>query len=110
MQILMAIHRLAETNTGRVKTLKGWRREKRPCVGDFRVRFTEESGEGECTVRIHPFRNPKGGLPLIRRPHEGGFTSGSSVEGAGVKFSKIVRSRGSRERTYLWVASFFCLN
>jgi mRNA-degrading endonuclease RelE of RelBE toxin-antitoxin system len=38
MQILTAIHRLAETSAGRVKTLKGQSGEKRLRVGDFRVR------------------------------------------------------------------------
>jgi mRNA-degrading endonuclease RelE of RelBE toxin-antitoxin system len=57
MQILTAIHRLAETNAGRVKTLKGLGGDKRLRVGDFRVRFTEESGEDEDTLRIHAVRN-----------------------------------------------------
>jgi mRNA-degrading endonuclease RelE of RelBE toxin-antitoxin system len=47
MQILTAIHRLAETGVGRVKTLQGQRGEKRLRVGDFRLRFTEESGQEE---------------------------------------------------------------
>ena len=47
MQILTAIHRLAETGAGRVKTLQGQGGEKRLRVGDFRVRFTEESGQEE---------------------------------------------------------------
>lgn len=63
MQILTAIHRLAETGVGRVKTLKGQGSEKRLRVGDFRVRFTEDSeGEGqskEGTLRIHTVRNRK---------------------------------------------------
>jgi mRNA-degrading endonuclease RelE of RelBE toxin-antitoxin system len=46
MQILTAIHRLALTSAGRVKTLKGQSGDKRLRVGDFRVRFTEET-EGE---------------------------------------------------------------
>lgn len=37
MQILIAIHRLAETGAGRVKTLQGQGGEKRLRVGDFRV-------------------------------------------------------------------------
>jgi mRNA-degrading endonuclease RelE of RelBE toxin-antitoxin system len=64
MQILTAIHRLAETSVGRVKTLQGQGGEKRLRVGDFRVRFTEESGqeqsgesgegaENEGVLRIH---------------------------------------------------------
>lgn len=65
MQILTAIHRLAETGAGRVKTLQGQSGEKRLRVGDFRVRFTEESGEGEegreseGTLHIHTVRNRK---------------------------------------------------
>jgi len=43
MQILTAIHRLAETGAGRVKTLQGRNGEKRLRVGDFRVRFTEKA-------------------------------------------------------------------
>ena len=57
MQILPAIHRVAETSAGRVKTLKVLGGERRLRVGDFRVRFTEESGEGESTLRIHAVRN-----------------------------------------------------
>lgn len=68
MQILIAIHRLAETRAGRVKTLQGQGGEKRLRVGDFRVRFTEESGESkegspgkesEGVLRIHAVRNRK---------------------------------------------------
>jgi mRNA-degrading endonuclease RelE of RelBE toxin-antitoxin system len=73
MQILSAIHRLAETGAGQVKTLKGQGGEKRLRVGDFRVRFTEESSEGqensqageseseenEGILRIHTVRNRK---------------------------------------------------
>ena len=68
MQILVAIHRLAETGAGRVKTLKGQSGEKRLRVGDFRVRFTEEGGENEDAGRgqqsegilhIHTVRNRK---------------------------------------------------
>jgi mRNA-degrading endonuclease RelE of RelBE toxin-antitoxin system len=63
MNILTAIHRLAETGAGRVKTLQGEGGEKRLWVGDYRVRFTEESGEGkegsesEGTLHIHVVRN-----------------------------------------------------
>ncbi|MGA2133030.1 MAG: type II toxin-antitoxin system RelE/ParE family toxin [Bryobacteraceae bacterium] len=42
MPILAAIHRLAETGVGDVKTLQGMPGEKRLRVGDFRVRFTED--------------------------------------------------------------------
>ena len=68
MSILTSIHRLAETGAGRVKALKGQDGEKRLRVGDYRVRFTEESGEGkegsesnesEGTLRIHAVRNRK---------------------------------------------------
>ena len=73
MQILTAIHRLAETGAGRVKTLQGQGGEKRLRVGDFRVRFTEESGqeesgesgdagqerENEGVLHIHTVRNRK---------------------------------------------------
>jgi mRNA-degrading endonuclease RelE of RelBE toxin-antitoxin system len=66
MNILTAIHRLAETGAGRVKTLQGEDGEKRLRVGDYRVRFTEESAEeeeqgkdNEGTLRIHTVRNRK---------------------------------------------------
>ena len=59
MQILRALHRLAETGAGPVKTLQGEGGEKRLRVGDFRVRFTEESTEGEAVLRIHKVRNRK---------------------------------------------------
>ncbi len=54
MNILTAIHRLAETGAGRVKELKGKQGEKRLRVGDFRVRFTEEEPD---TLRIHAVKN-----------------------------------------------------
>jgi hypothetical protein len=63
MNILTAIHRLAETSAGRVKTLKGQEGEKRLRVGDHRVRFTEEGGEdkeggeSEGALHIHAVRN-----------------------------------------------------
>jgi len=59
MQILRAIHRYAETGKGRIKILKGQGGEKRLRVGDFRVRFTEESGEAEDALRIHAVRDRK---------------------------------------------------
>ena len=65
MNILTAIHRLAETGAGRVKTLQGQSGEKRLRVGDYRVRFTEESaaaegtGESESALHIHTVRNRK---------------------------------------------------
>ena len=62
MNILTAIHRLAETGSGRVKALQGDTDENRLRVGDFRVRFTVESGKqaGEDdTLRIHSVKNRK---------------------------------------------------
>jgi mRNA-degrading endonuclease RelE of RelBE toxin-antitoxin system len=60
MQILTAIHRLAETGAGRVKALQGLGGEKRLRVGDFRVRFTVEgSKENEGTLHIHSVLNRK---------------------------------------------------
>lgn len=56
MNILTAIHRLAETGAGRVKSLKGKEGEKRLRVGDFRVRFTEEEGG---VLRIHAVKDRK---------------------------------------------------
>ena len=43
MRILSALHRLAETGQGDVKRLMGQTEELRLRVGDYRVRFTEES-------------------------------------------------------------------
>ena len=66
MKILIAIHRLAETGAGRVKTLQGQGGENRLRVGDYRVRFTEETGEDKARQRerkrllhIHTVRNRK---------------------------------------------------
>jgi len=56
MNILTAIHRLAESGAGRVKTLQDKRGEERLRVGDYRVRFTEEHPE---TLRIHTVKNRK---------------------------------------------------
>jgi hypothetical protein len=47
MNILTAIHRLAGTGTGRVKTLKGEGGEKRLRVGDYRVRFHRGKRRGQ---------------------------------------------------------------
>jgi mRNA interferase RelE/StbE len=55
LNILAAIHRLAESGAGRVKVLQGQVDEKRLRVGDFRVRFTEENGE----LHIHAVKNRK---------------------------------------------------
>lgn len=65
MNILAGIHRYAETGAGRVKMLNGQEGEKRLRVGDYRVRFTEESAEdkegteNECAIYIHTVRNRK---------------------------------------------------
>lgn len=56
MNILTAIHRLAESGAGQVKILQNTDNEKRLRVGDFRVRFTEEHPN---TVRIHTVKNRK---------------------------------------------------
>jgi mRNA interferase RelE/StbE len=56
MRILTALHRLAESGAGPVKTLKGQAGEKRLRVGDYRVRFTEE---GEDTLHVHTVKNRK---------------------------------------------------
>lgn len=56
MNILTAIHRLAEFNSGDVKSLQGSSNEKRLRVGDYRVRFTEE--HPDC-LHIHTVRNRK---------------------------------------------------
>jgi hypothetical protein len=55
MNILTAIHRLAESGAGRVKTLQDKRGEKRLRVGDYR--FTDEHPD---TLRIHTVKNRKG--------------------------------------------------
>jgi hypothetical protein len=55
MNILKAIHRLAEGDPGGVKMLKDSGGEKRLRVSDFRVRFSEVSGH----IRIHSVRNRK---------------------------------------------------
>ena len=61
MNILTAIHRLAETGAGRVKTLKGQEGEKRLRVGDYRVRFTEEDAD---TIQRPHRHESQGRLPL----------------------------------------------
>jgi mRNA-degrading endonuclease RelE of RelBE toxin-antitoxin system len=60
MNILTAIHRLAEMGSGRVKTLKDHDGEKRLRVGDYRVRFTED---GDGSLRIHTVKNRKDAQP-----------------------------------------------
>lgn len=56
LNILKAIHRLAESGAGRVKELRGEDGELRLRVGDYRVRFTEEP---PGTLRIHSVKNRK---------------------------------------------------
>lgn len=56
MNILTAIHRLAEHGVGRIKELKSKDGEKRLRVGDHRVRFTEEDPN---TLRIHTIKDRK---------------------------------------------------
>ena len=56
MNILTAIHRLAETGSGPVKVLQNDSGEKRLRVGDYRVRFTEEHPD---TLRIHAVKHRK---------------------------------------------------
>lgn len=56
MNVLSAIHRLAEDGSGDIKMLRDSHGEKRLLVGDYRVRFTEEA---ENTLRIHTVRNRK---------------------------------------------------
>ena len=56
MNILSAIHRLADTGAGRVKMLREQEGEMRLRVGDFRVRYTEEVGGA---LRIHTVKNRK---------------------------------------------------
>jgi mRNA-degrading endonuclease RelE of RelBE toxin-antitoxin system len=56
MNILTAIHRLAEAGAGRIKMLKGEEGEMRLRVGDYRVRYTEED---EDAIRIHSVKDRK---------------------------------------------------
>ncbi|MBK7929512.1 MAG: hypothetical protein IPJ98_19120 [Bryobacterales bacterium] len=56
MNVLAAIHRLAEHGSGNVKELKGKAGEKRLRVGDHRVRYTEEYTD---TLNIHSVKNRK---------------------------------------------------
>lgn len=56
MNILLAIHRYADSGVGNVKELKGQAGEKRLRAGDYRVRFTEEAPDALC---IHTVRNRK---------------------------------------------------
>ena len=54
MRILTALHRFAETGEGDIKKLRGNSGELRLRVGDYRVRFTEESAD---TLYIHSVRH-----------------------------------------------------
>jgi len=56
MNVLAAIHRLAESGSGRVKALQDNQDEKRLRVGDYRIRFTQEHPD---TLRIHAVKNRK---------------------------------------------------
>jgi mRNA interferase RelE/StbE len=56
MRIFAALLRFAESGEGDVKKLQGTSGELRLRVGDYRVRFTEES---EDTLRIHTVRHRK---------------------------------------------------
>lgn len=55
MNILTAIHRLAESGVGDVKELKGKKGEMRLRVGNHRVRFTLDAD----SLRIHAVKNRK---------------------------------------------------
>jgi mRNA interferase RelE/StbE len=54
MRILTALHRFAETGEGDMRKLQGGSGELRLRVGDYRVRFTEESQEA---LVIHTVRH-----------------------------------------------------
>ena len=54
MRILTALHRFAETGEGDIRKLQGGSGELRLRVGDYRVRFTEESQEA---LVIHTVRH-----------------------------------------------------
>lgn len=56
MNILTAIHRLAEHGSGDIKELEGKDGEKRLRVEDYRVRFAEEKPD---SLRIHAVKNRK---------------------------------------------------
>ena len=56
MNVLTAIHRLAEHGSGNVKAPNGKASEKRLRVGDHSFRFTEEHPD---TLRIHTVKNRK---------------------------------------------------
>ena len=54
MRILTALHRFAETGEGDIRKLQGGSGELRLRVGDYRVRFSEESQEA---LVIHTVRH-----------------------------------------------------
>ena len=54
MRIFAALNRFAETGEGDVKKLQGESDELRLRVGDYRVRFTQQSDD---TLRIHSVRH-----------------------------------------------------
>lgn len=54
MRIFAALNRFAETGEGDVKKLQGESDELRLHVGDYRVRFTQQSDD---TLRIHSVRH-----------------------------------------------------
>jgi mRNA interferase RelE/StbE len=54
MRIFTTIQRFAKTGEGDVKELKGESGELRLRVGDYRVRFTNETDD---TIRIHAVRH-----------------------------------------------------
>ncbi len=53
MRIFAAVGRFAETGQGHVRRLKGETEELRLRVGDYRVRFTEESATLRITRVLH---------------------------------------------------------
>ena len=55
MNILTAIHRLAESGAGRVKMLRGQEGDKRLRVDDYRVRYSEKGDK----LRIQTVKNRK---------------------------------------------------
>lgn len=71
MNILTAIHRLAEHGSGRIKELKGKEGEKRLRVGDHRVRFTPDRRAPRDSA--YPHRQESQG----RRP----LSSGRKLDG-----------------------------
>ena len=103
MQILIALHRLAETGAGRVKTLKGQSGEMRLRVGDFRVRFTEESARPREPIKMWRARESfipcgpqsEGSLPLMAGGAElpvAGYRSSSVCSEASPRSAKESRS------------------